>query len=303
MATDGIVTPEAVVLEFETAGLGSRLVAYTIDALIQFALAVAFFVAAALTADALGSMGWLGAAVIYISLFLILLGYAPLFETFWRGRTPGKAALGLRVVTTEGAPVRFRHAAIRGALALVDFWLLTGGVAVIAILLTRRNQRLGDLVAGTLVLRERTGARALKPVQFTVPHGLEAYAATIDAAGLRSADYAAVRSFLLRAASLTPALRSSLARDLATTLAARLHHRPPPDVAPEAFLVCLAARYQERSAAATAHRAAVMPDVWADADRWRRTDSAAHPPVEHPPAQPAEPAQNAEAGSGFVAPS
>ncbi|MFP5327616.1 MAG: RDD family protein, partial [Acidimicrobiia bacterium] len=85
MSSDGIVTPEAVVLEFETAGLGSRMVAYTIDALIQGALLVAFFVAAALVSDMLGSMGWLGAALIYITLFLLLFAYAPVFETFWRG--------------------------------------------------------------------------------------------------------------------------------------------------------------------------------------------------------------------------
>jgi uncharacterized RDD family membrane protein YckC len=295
VVTNGIVTPEAVVLEFETASVGSRLIAYTIDSLIQTALAIAFFVAAALASDALGSLGWLGAALIYIAVFLILLGYAPLFETFWRGRTPGKAALGLRVVTSEGAPVRFRHAAIRGALGLVDFWLLTGGVAVLAILLTRRNQRLGDLVAGTLVLRERTGARSLKPVQFSVPHGLEAYAASIDPAGLRAADYAAVRSFLLRAASLTPAMRDPLARDLAAPLAARLHHQPPAGVPAEAFLRCVAARYQERSAAASAHRAAVMPDVWADTDRWRQRERPGLPADEAPAA--------ADAGSGFIAPS
>lgn len=295
MSSDGIVTPEAVVLEFETAGLGSRMVAYTIDALIQGALLVAFFVAAALVSDMLGSMGWLGAALIYITLFLLLFAYAPVFETFWRGRTPGKAALGLRVVTTEGAPVRFRHAAIRGALGLVDFWLLTGGVAVLAVLLTRRNQRLGDLVAGTLVLRERTGARALTPVHFRVPQGLESYAATIDPAGVRPGDYAAVRSFLLRAPSLPSHLRHPLAHDLAGPLAARLHHRPPGEIAPETFLLCLASRYQERSSAASLRRAAVMPDVWAVAQRWRGSEADPEPPSEVVTPTPA--------GSGFTAPS
>lgn len=294
MVSDGIVTPEAVVLEFETAGLGSRLVAFTIDAFIQGALLIAFFVTTAFAFDALGTAGWVGLAFVYVSLFLILFGYGPVFETFWRGRTPGKAALGLRVVTTEGAPARFRHAAIRGALGLVDFWLLTGGVAVLAILFSRRNQRLGDLVAGTIVLRERTGARALIPVQFRIPLGFEDYALTIDPAGLRPADYAAVRSFLIRAPSLTPPLRASVARELAVPLAARIHHHTPPGVGPEAFLACVAARYQERSAAATAHRAAVMPDVWARADRWRGSSPAAKALQED---------AAADAGSGYVAPS
>lgn len=294
MVADGIVTPEAVVLEFETASVGSRLVAFSLDALIQSALAIAFFVAFALTSELVGSMGWVGGAFVYTTVFLVFFGYAPLFETFWRGRTPGKAALGLRVVTTEGAPVRFRHAAIRGALGLVDFWLLTGAVAVLSIMLTRRNQRLGDLVAGTLVLRERTGARSLRPVHFSVPHGLEAYAATIDPAGLRAADYATVRSFLLRAPSLTPAMRDPLARELAAPLTARLHHRPPPGVPAEAFLRCLAARYQERSAAASAHRVAVMPDVWGDTARWRDRARAVGPE---------ETTETVDSGSGFVAPS
>lgn len=294
MANDGIVTPEAVVLEFETAGLGSRMVAFTIDAAIQGALLIAFFVAAALVSELLGSMGWLGAALIYIVLFLLLLGYAPVFETLWRGRTPGKAALGLRVVTAEGAPVRFRHAAIRAALGVVDFWLLTGGVAVIAILVSRRNQRLGDLVAGTLVLRERSGARTLTAVRFDVPYGLEAYAPTIDAAGLRPADYGAIRSFLLRRPTLPPHVRDALARDIAGPLSARLHHQPPAGITPEQFLLCLAARYQERTAAAAAHRSSVLPDVWADATRARERPVAA---------DQAAASTGASASDGFAAPS
>ncbi len=79
--------------------------------------------------------------------------------------------MGLRVVTREGAPVQFRHAAIRAALGLIDFYLAFGGVAVISALVTREHQRLGDLVAGTLVLRERTGARAPTAVRFAVPAG------------------------------------------------------------------------------------------------------------------------------------
>ena len=99
----------------------------------------------------------------FLLTFVVLWGYPTVMETLWRGRTIGKIALGLRVVTVEGAPVRFRHAAIRATLGLVDFLLTSGAGAVVSVLMTHRSQRLGDLVAGTVVLRERTGLRAPSP--------------------------------------------------------------------------------------------------------------------------------------------
>jgi hypothetical protein len=111
---------------------------------------------------------------------------------------------------------------------------------------TRRQQRLGDLVAGTLVLRERTAVGPVDPIRFEVPPGAEAYARTVDVGGLDADDYAAVRSFLTRAADLDPAPRATLGRALAQRLAAKLSHVPPPTVTPELFLVVAAARYQTR---------------------------------------------------------
>jgi hypothetical protein len=174
------------------------------------------------------------------------LGYFIAFETLWRGRTLGKAALGLRVVTKEGAPVRFRHAAIRGLLGLVDILIMSGFFAVVFILFTRDNQRLGDLVAGTLVLRERSALAAPAPVTFTPPPGLERYTATLDPGGLTTEEYQAVRTFLLRAASLPPGPRSALALQLANPLAARLRPPPPAGISPEQYLSCVAAAYQQR---------------------------------------------------------
>ena len=172
MAEPGIVTPEAVVLSFETAGVGSRLIAQVIDLAIQSAAGLLIAGGAA----GLGATS-IGLAGVYFGLFLVAFGYPIASETLWRGRTVGKAVMGLRVVTVEGAPIRFRHALVRGALGLLDFWATGGGAAVLCILATRRNQRLGDLVAGTLVVRERTAAHALAAVTFWVPQGWEPYAA------------------------------------------------------------------------------------------------------------------------------
>lgn len=243
----GIVTPEAVLLEFESAAVGSRMLAVMLDLFIQFNLLtpISFLAGPAVS----GSFPeWLAIVLLVIGLFLVIFGYPIAMETLWNGRTIGKAALGLRVVTTEGAPVRFRHASIRAALQLVDFYLLFGGVAVITSLLSRDNQRLGDLAAGTIVLRERKAESTTKPVTFPVPQGWEAYAASLDVSRVTAAQYGLVRDFLLRVTELRPAARDHLGRRLARPLAAAINHQPPPGTAVEGFLVCTVARYQLRHA-------------------------------------------------------
>lgn len=239
-----LVTPEAVVLQFETAGLGSRILAAMIDLAIQTVVLVVITLALFGFAGVGDGGATAGVVVLVVATTAVLLGYPIAFEALWRGRTPGKAALGLRVLTTEGAPIRFRHAAVRGFLTLVDFYLTSGAAAVLAVLFTRENQRLGDLAAGTLVLRLRTGAPPPAPVTFRVPIGYETYATALDLSRLTAADYAAVRSFLLRAAHLAPAVRRPLAAQLATAVAARIGHAPPPGLDPEAFMACVAAVHQ-----------------------------------------------------------
>ena len=125
-----------------------------LDLLVQFGLFLALALLVSLTTSS-GFSDTAGIVLVIVGAFLIVLGYPALCETFWNGKTVGKAALGLRVRTTEGAPIRFRHAAIRAALGLVDFFVTYGLAATLSVLLTKDSQRLGDLAAGTLVLRER----------------------------------------------------------------------------------------------------------------------------------------------------
>lgn len=238
----GIVTPEGVVLEFEAAGIASRALARVIDALLQ-ALGL---LAVALLAVALpGSAGVVGAIV---GVAIVVLGYPAGCEILMRGRSPGKAALGLRVVTSEGAPIAPRHAFIRSVLGVIDFLLLPGGlIAVASTLLTARSQRFGDLVAGTIVLRERSAAAPAMAVWFHPPPGLEAYAASLDVGVVTDPQFAVVRSFLLRVHELVPEARAQLALRIAEPLSERLGERPPPNVSPELFLVCVAAAHQRRA--------------------------------------------------------
>lgn len=294
----GIVTPEAVVLEFETAGIGSRVIAGLIDLTVQGAALAAILIGIGTLASTGLDAGGIGAAIIYILVFLVIFGYPAAFETLWRGRTLGKAAMGLRVVTVEGAPIRFRHAAIRSIFSLVD-WLATQGVVgITALLVTKRNQRVGDLVAGTIVLRERVASnRSSAPVQFVAPIGLEAYTATLATGAIGHEEYGSIRSFLLRAASLPPAVRHDLASQLAHPLVSRLKTTVPPGVSPEVFLICVAAAYQRRMASMAGRNAAGFSSVWSGLGnqvRWEGAGVAA--------ARPSEAAAPTAAGDGFVAP-
>lgn len=284
MTETGIVTPEAVVLAFDTAGVGSRAVAAVIDLCIQGGA----FVLLSLASSVLFATP-VGGAGIFVAVFLCLFVYPIALETLWRGRTVGKAAMGLRVVTVEGGQIRFRHAVVRAALGLIDFWATSGAAAVLSVLLTPRNQRLGDLAAGTLVLRERTGAPAPSAATFHVPPGWESYAATLDVSGVTPLDYQAVRSFLLRAHTLDPWTRERLAREIATPLLGRLRHQPPAGVPAELLLVCVAARYQQRQ---RRPQPAVVP--------WAGPPYAVAPPAPPPGWQP--PGRPTPDG-GFVPPS
>lgn len=248
----GVVTPEAVVLEFETGGLGSRLVALSIDLAIQLVALTVVAMAVGLGLSVVSPTGEPSAWVVVLTLlalFGVMFGYPVVFEVLARGRTPGKMALGLRVVTVEGGPVRFRHAAIRTIVGIGEFWFTLGSAAVLAVTLSRRDQRLGDVFAGTLVIRERSGVRAAVAVRFPPPSGWESYVLTLDTSGLSPEHYRVVRSFLLRVDTFSAAARPVLAARLATPVAARLNHRPPAQLGPEVFLACVASAYQTRHGA------------------------------------------------------
>jgi uncharacterized RDD family membrane protein YckC len=243
---DGIITPEAVVLEVETAGVASRVWAGALDLAIQFGvlmIVMGFLSGFGFAPDTSGFD-----TMMAILVAAVLMGYPVVFETLMRGRTPGKRAFGLRAVTLEGAPIRFRHAVLRMMGGLVDRFLPPIGVTgTLMVLGTARHQRVGDLLAGTIVIRDPDRTRLPPAVWFPVPPGFEQYAATIDPTALTDAQYTVVRSFLMRNRDLTPEARYAIAFDLAERVSARLHHRWTPAVHPEAYLLCVIARYQRRT--------------------------------------------------------
>jgi uncharacterized RDD family membrane protein YckC len=217
-----------------------------------------------------------------VAVVLIVLAYPIAWETLWHGRTLGKAAMGLRVVTVEGAPIRFRHALVRGLLGLIDLYALGPEVGVLTILISRRDQRLGDLAAGTLVVRERSGARPTAPATFWAPPGWEAYVEQFDVSGVSAAAYETVRAYLLRTGELAPAARASLAGRLTATLAARVTPAPMPGLPPELWLRCVAAAYQRRHGAPPAW----SQPVWGQPASGQPTWVSAPPAPTRPPPPP-----------------
>jgi uncharacterized RDD family membrane protein YckC len=202
-----VPTPEGVDFELTLAGAGSRFVSALVDLAIQFALLIATFLAV----DSLGGFGDAAAAIVS---FLVVLGYDVVFEVFASGRTPGKRLNGLRVVRSGGEPVGFLTSAIRNVLRLVDFLPFAYVIGAVSILWTRRNQRLGDLAAGTLVVRDRVAKRAETPSAFFPSEATAAW----DVSAVTADEIAAVRRFLERRHDIEAAARTQLARTLAERL-------------------------------------------------------------------------------------
>ncbi len=224
-----IATPEGVALELALAGLGSRSIAGGVDLALKGLLVLSLLVVLIL-------LDVVGAALFVPLAALVLFGYDVLFEVRGGGRTPGKRMTGLRVVREDGAPVDLTASAIRNAVRVVDGLPTSYIPTVLAVLATPRNQRLGDLAAGTIVVRERWPAAADRPPEATLAHG----AVSWDLSAITREELAGIRSFLARRKDLTPEARAALARRLSDAVAAKVVGAPT-DRDHERFLELVAA--------------------------------------------------------------
>ncbi|GAA4858644.1 RDD family protein [Actinomycetospora straminea] len=246
---DRVVIGEAVELDVRTARLPSRALGLALDVIIMIALLVAVLLTMSLAGAEVDEA--LGAAVSIVITVGVFVGYPLLWETLTRGRSPGKYAMGLRVVRTDGGPIVFRHALAR-ALAgfIVDFGLLslfTGLVGVVVSASSARGQRVGDLLAGTVVVRERLPGSALDGLPPADPR-LAAWARQCELA-LPDDLALAARQFLVRAAQLAGPRRAELGALLAADVAARVAPPPPPGVPPEAYLLAVLGERRRRESA------------------------------------------------------
>jgi uncharacterized RDD family membrane protein YckC len=236
-----IVTGEAVALDVRPARLASRLLARAIDVLAQLLLwgLLIWVVSATVTDEAAQAAVSLSVTVV------VLVGYPLLSEWLWRGRTPGKAALGLRVVRDDGGPIRFRHALVRALVgAFVDFGITLGAGAVICSLLHPLGKRIGDVAAGTLVVQERIPSRSGAVAQMPPP--LAHWAASADLSGVSPQLAATARQLVARQHELHPQAREELGSRVVAGLAAAVSPPPPPGTPGWAFVQAVLAERRRR---------------------------------------------------------
>lgn len=236
-----IATPEGVALELTLAGLASRAMAGIIDFMLITGTWILGFLA---LAAALIGISDLLATAVAITLLLVLALLVPAgFEVLMGGQTPGKRTVGLRTVTLTGQPVGWGPALLRNLFRLIDFLPVAYGVGLVAVATTELNQRMGDVIAGTIVIRDRelTGTLAyLSSVTLPMENPW-------DVTRVSDEEIAVVRRYFERRPHMTETTRQRLAAKLVLHLLPKvmITDRPSSD---EAFLLRLLAEKLQRAA-------------------------------------------------------
>ncbi len=217
----GVITPEAVEFTFDLSGLASRVLALFVDILIQFIIIIILITAAS------SYMYWnraetsehFGMIVFIVGLFIFSWGYFLLFELFWNGRSPGKKAMGCRVIRDGGMPVNFTSSLIRNFLRPIDYVLSALMIGFFIVFASPTYKRLGDLAAGTVVITERR----ITLIQLLADRRVGTFRSTqaplglftrTDVSVLSTDQLHTIRRFLERRFDLSPEKRSRFAADL-----------------------------------------------------------------------------------------
>ncbi|MDA5147615.1 RDD family protein [Streptomyces sp. AD681] len=240
-----LVTGEAVALELRPARLPSRALAVLLDLVVAVAVYVA--VTIALVASTSSLDGAAQTALTIATFVLVLVGGPIAVETLSHGRSLGKMACGLRVVRDDGGPIRFRHALVRGLIGVIEILMTFGVIACIASLVSARGRRLGDVFAGTLVVRERvpfSSAGFIPPP----PPWLAGRFSGLDLSAVPDDLWLAVRQYLARTGQLDPRVGWAMAERLAADVAARTGAPVPREVPPPAYLAAVLQERQAREA-------------------------------------------------------
>lgn len=239
----GVVTGDAVVLELPRASPALRVVSAVLDAVVVLALGAVVAVVAVPRLAGSGDTSLVAAVATALGV-LVVVGVPTAVETLTRGRSLGRLVVGTRVVRDDGGPVRLRHALVRALTGVVELWALAGGAALVASLASPRSKRLGDLLAGTVVVRERAARQDVAPV--TMPPALAGWAGSADVAALPPALALACRQLLARRTRLNPASRAHLGQRLRADVVARVFPPPPPAAGDEDVLAAVLAERRRR---------------------------------------------------------
>jgi uncharacterized RDD family membrane protein YckC len=258
-----LVSGEAVLLEVRLARFPSRALARILDTAIQLGLlfAIVFFLTAADVGDDAAAT-----AITLVLVITVIVGYPMLFESLTAGRTPGKMALGLRAVRDDGGSLRVRHSLVRALVGVVEIWLCFGVIAILASLVSARAKRLGDLAAGTVVVRDRVPEQAA-PI-LAMPPQLAAWAAGLELSRLPDPLALATRQMLGRASGMSAAARQQMAQRMAYDVAQYVSPPPPVGCPPEPYLAAVLAERRRREIVRQERRAQLSAPVPTAVPSW-----------------------------------
>ncbi len=222
-------TPESIAFSYELAGLGSRFLAVTVDMMLQTLILVAILWGVALiashapphmrTARDYSTPESVAIAFIVAVIFLVYFGYFIAFETLWNGQTPGKKLLGIRVVRDGGFPIDFAASALRNLIRVGEVALGFYALSAIASILSPENKRLGDMAAGTIVVRDaRTST--LAAIRAAASSAAPAARSTL----ITAEEQAVIDRFVARRNGLAPDARRRIAADLAKRVRSRVSY-------------------------------------------------------------------------------
>ena len=243
-----LVIGEGVALDLRLAKLPSRALARLLDLLVQAGLlgvlaAVLGIVASAGTVDDAVMAG-----LMIVMTVAVVVGYPALLETVTRGRTLGKMALGLRVVRTDGGPVRFRHALVRALTGIFDLYATVGVLAVVTSFCSKQGRRTGDWLAGTVVVRDRApdaGVSAPGMAALAMPYPLLGWAQQLDLSALPDDVALSARQYLTRMNEMRTDVAARMGHELATEVM-RYVALPPAGTPPWAYLAAITAERRVR---------------------------------------------------------
>ena len=257
MTPELMITGEAVALEVTPASVGLRLLSGLIDYGLYAGGAVLSLATWSTVQQRLSPGMSNAVAVAQISVLILTCTVViPLtIEVLSRGRSAGRLVTGCRVVRDDGGAIRLRHCLVRTLTAVIEVWLIQGIPAVCSCVVTRRGKRLGDLLAGTYVINERSGAMSVPPL--IMPPELAHWAAQTDIRPLPGNLALAGRTFLQRTATLQPDARARLGADLAARVLPFVAPPPPAGTHPERFLAAVLCERRDRELAMNLHDRAV----------------------------------------------
>ena len=253
MTPELMITGEAVALEVTPASVGLRLLSGLIDYGLYAGGAVLSLATWSTVQQRLSPGMSNAVAVAQISVLILTCTVViPLtIEVLSRGRSAGRLVTGCRVVRDDGGAIRLRHILVRTLTAVIEVWLTQGIPAVCSCIVTKRGKRLGDLLAGTYVINERSGAMSVPPL--IMPPELAHWAAQTDIRPLPGNLALAGRTFLQRTATLQPDARARLGADLAARVLPFVAPTPPAGTHPERFLAAVLCERRDRELTMNLH--------------------------------------------------